>query len=318
MAIYLDFEQNVAELEGRIVELNRLVGGEYGEGESPEIQRLKQSANEAIFKLYANLTPWQIAQVARHPQRPHSLTYIAELFEDFTPLAGDRAYGEDRAIIAGLARFRGTAVAVLGQEKGSDTKSRLKHNFGMPMPEGYRKAVRLMDLANRFRLPVISFIDTAGAFPGIEAEARGQAQAIATSISACLKLTVPSVAVVIGEGMSGGAMAIAAMSRVLMLKYAVYNVISPEGAASILWRDSTKSKDAAEAMKFTADALFRFGIIDGIIPEPLGGAHRFPNEAITAVGSAIQGALEEMQQLSSQELLAVKRTRYLEMGRNIS
>lgn len=315
--VYLDFEQEIISLEGRLTEVTRILDQEVAPDKSEEVQQLERLIEKTTVKLYSNLTAAQTIQVARHPQRPHALSYINSLFDDFTLLAGDRAYGEDRAVIAGLGRFRGTSVAILGQEKGSDIKTRLFHNFGMPMPEGYRKAIRIMELADRFGLPVISFIDTAGAFPGAGAEARGQAQAIATSISACLNLKVRSIAIIIGEGMSGGAMAIAAMSRVYMLRYGVYNVISPEGAASILWRDSTKTKDAAEAMQFTADALLKLKVIDGIIPECLGGAHRHPTEAIASVGDSIEAGLREMSHLSPSQILAEKHNRFLKIGREL-
>ncbi|GHB22618.1 acetyl-coenzyme A carboxylase carboxyl transferase subunit alpha [Pseudovibrio japonicus] len=314
---YLDFEQKIASLEGRLTELTRVLDQELAPVSSEAVAQLEREIKETTDQLYSNLTPAQIIQVARHPQRPHALEYINSLFDDFTLLAGDRGYGDDRAVIAGLGRFRGSSVAILGQEKGADTETRLLHNFGMPMPEGYRKAIRIMELADRFGLPVISFIDTAGAFPGVEAEARGQAQAIASSISACLDLKVPSIAVIIGEAMSGGAMAVAAMSRVYMLQYAVYNVISPEGAASILWRDSTKAQDAAEAMQFTADSLLKLKVIDQIIPESLGGAHRHPKEAIASVGDIIEAGLREMSNLSPDQIHAEKRNRFLDIGREL-
>ncbi len=276
MRSYLDFEKPVAEIEAKIEELRAVSTGEQAIPIGEELTRLEIKASKALAELYEALTPWQKMQVARHPQRPHFSDFVKKLVTGFTPLAGDRVYGEDQAIIGGLGRFRGRAVCILGQEKGWDIDSRIKHNFGMAKPEGYRKAVRLMELADRFDLPVISLVDTAGAFPGIEAEERGQAEAIARSTQACLDLGVPNVAVIIGEGGSGGAVAIATANRVIMLEHAVYSVISPEGAASILWRDSSKAQDAATSMKITAQDLLRFGIVDSVVEEPAGGAHRDP------------------------------------------
>src|SRR5215471_522679 len=276
MRSYLDFEKPVAELEAKIEELRAL----HAEGDAvaigDEIERLEARAAQALKALYANLTPWQKTQVARHPQRPHCLDYIDALVSEFTPIAGDRKFGEDAAIVGGFSRFRGMSLCIIGQEKGSTTESRIKHNFGMARPEGYRKAVRLMELAERFDLPVLSLVDTAGAYPGIGAEERGQAEAIARSTEACLLLGVPNIAVILGEGGSGGAIAIATANRVLMLEHAIYSVISPEGAASILWRDTARAQDAATSMKITAQDLLRFGIIDHIVEEPIGGAHRDP------------------------------------------
>jgi acetyl-CoA carboxylase carboxyl transferase subunit alpha len=271
---YLDFEKPVQDLEGKILELKKLSESGEAVDVADEIARLEKRVQEALREIYKSLTPWQKVQVARHADRPHYLDYVQGLFSDFTPLAGDRSYGEDNAIVGGFARFRGEPVAVIGQEKGSDTKSRLKHNFGSVRPEGYRKAVRIMELADRFKIPMISLVDTAGAYPGIGAEERGQAEAIARSTSACLSLRVPSMSIVIGEGGSGGAIAIATANRVYMLEHAIYSVISPEGAASILWRDTTRSKDAATNMKITAQDLLALKIIDGIVPEPIGGAQR--------------------------------------------
>ena len=291
MRSYLDFEKPVAELEAKVEELRAM--GESGDAVAigDEISRLEVKAALALKELYADLTPWQKTQVARHPQRPHCLDYIAGLITDFVPLAGDRKFGEDAAIVGGFGRFRGESVCVIGHEKGSDTESRLKHNFGMARPEGYRKAVRLMEMADRFGIPVISLVDTAGAYPGIGAEERGQAEAIARSTEACLALGVPNVAVILGEGGSGGAIAIATANRVLMLEHAIYSVISPEGAASILWRDTAKAQEAATNMKITAQDMVRFGVIDAIVPEPTGGAHRDPAAAIAATGEAIANAL---------------------------
>jgi acetyl-CoA carboxylase carboxyl transferase subunit alpha len=268
-------------------------------------------------EIYSKLNAWQKTQVARHPQRPHFVDYAAELFTEFTPLAGDRKFAEDAAIQAGLARFRGQPVAVIGQEKGNDTKSRLKHNFGSPRPEGYRKAIRVMEMANRFGLPVITLIDTAGAYPGIGAEERGQAEAIARSTEMCLGLKVPMVSVVIGEGGSGGAIAIATGNRVYMLEHAIYSVISPEGAASILWRDSTRAKEAATNMKITAEDLKGLGIIDGIIPEPVGGAHRDPQTVINAAGDVIASALAELTPKPGDQLRSERRQKFLSIGRNL-
>src|SRR5499425_319727 len=294
MRSYLDFEKPVAELEAKVAELRALESGDSAAAIGEEISRLEARAAQALEDLYAELTPWQKTQVARHPERPHCLDYIGALVTDFTPLAGDRKFGEDEAIIGGFGRFRGESICVIGQEKGAATESRLRHNFGMARPEGYRKAVRLMEMADRFEIPVISLVDTAGAYPGIGAEERGQAEAIARSTDACLMLGVPNVAVILGEGGSGGAIAIATANRVLMLEHAIYSVISPEGAASILWRDTAKAQDAATNMKITAQDLDRFGIIDAIVPEPIGGAHRDPAGAIEAAGEAIAVAFADL------------------------
>src|ERR1700749_873347 len=271
MRSYLDFEKPVAELEAKIEELRTMQAGGDAITISEEITRIEAKAAEALAELYAGLTPWQKTQVARHPQRPHCLDYIAALITDFLRLAGDRKYGDDAAIVGAFGRFRGESVCVIGHEEGADTDSRLRHNFGMARPEGYRKAARLMDMADHFGIPVVALIDTAGAYPGIGAEERGQAEAIARSTEACLRIGVPNVAMIIGEGGSGGAIALATANRVIMLEHAVYSVISPEGAASILWRDTAKAEDAATNMQITAEDLMRFGIIDEIIPEPVGG-----------------------------------------------
>ena len=313
---YLDFEKPVADLEGKILELKKLSESGEAVDVGDEIARLEKRSRDALRDVYRSLTPWQKVQVARHPDRPHFLDYVRGLFADFTPLAGDRSYGEDKAIVGGFARFRGQPVAVLGQEKGSDTSSRLKHNFGSVRPEGYRKAVRIMELADRFGLPVISLVDTAGAYPGVGAEERGQAEAIARSTSACLALNVPSLSVVIGEGGSGGAIAIATANRVYMLEHSVYSVISPEGAASILWRDTTRSKDAATSMKITAQDLLELKIIDGIVPEPLGGAHRAPETVVSATGEVIDRSLSEFAQ-SNLDFREHRREKYLAMGRDL-
>jgi acetyl-CoA carboxylase carboxyl transferase subunit alpha len=317
MRSFLDFEKPVADLEGQIQELRRLGAQDDHVSTAEEVAALEVKAREALAALYARLTPWQKAQVARHPDRPHASRYIAELITEFTPLAGDRKFAEDKAITAGLGRFRGEPVAVLAQEKGADTHSRIERNFGMARPEGYRKAVRIMEMADRFDLPVIALVDTAGAWPGIGAEERGQAEAIARSIEACLRLTVPNVAVIIGEGGSGGAIAIATANRVYMLENAIYSVISPEGAASILWRDSARAQDAATAMKITAADLLALKVIDGVVPEPLGGAHRGPDKAVAETGEVIAGALAELQALSRSELHRERRERFMQIGRSL-
>jgi acetyl-CoA carboxylase carboxyl transferase subunit alpha len=318
MRSYLDFEKPVAELEAKIEELRALQdkGDAIAIGE--EINRIESKAAAALEELYGALTPWQKTQVARHPQRPHCLDYIAALIADFVPLAGDRKYGEDAAIVGGFGRFRGESVCVIGHEKGSDTDSRLKHNFGMARPEGYRKAARLVGMADRFEIPVIALIDTAGAYPGIGAEERGQAEAIARSTKACLQLGAPNVAVIIGEGGSGGAVAIATASRVLMLEHAVYSVISPEGAASILWRDTTRAQDAASAMKITAEDLVRLGVIDAIVPEPPGGAHRNAAAAIAAVGEAVATALGELRGLDRGTIVRLRQEKFSAIGRSLT
>jgi acetyl-CoA carboxylase carboxyl transferase subunit alpha len=317
MRIYLDFEKPVADLQGKVQELRSLEkeGDAVAIGE--EIGRLEAKAAQALAEIYGKLTPWQKTQVARHPDRPHFSDYVKELVEDFTPLAGDRKFAEDAAIVAGLGFFNGRRIAVIGHEKGNDTESRLKHNFGMARPEGYRKAVRVMKLADRFALPVVALVDTAGAYPGIDAEARGQAEAIARSTEACLNLGVPNVAVVIGEGGSGGAIALATANKVLMLEHAIYTVISPEGAASILWRDSSRAQDAATGMKITADDLVRFGVVDKVIGEPVGGAHREPEVTIRVTGEAISEALEALDNLPPEEIRRQRREKYLAIGRGL-
>jgi acetyl-CoA carboxylase carboxyl transferase subunit alpha len=313
MRHFLDFEKPVAELEGKIEELRHLTNGS-DLNIADEVARLQAKVDRLLKQLYARLTPWQKVQVARHPERPHASDFIKGLITDFTPLAGDRAFGEDRAIIGGLGRFRGLSVVVLGQEKGADTDSRVRHNFGMARPEGYRKTRRLMELAQRFGLPVLTFVDTAGAYPGIDAEARGQAEAIARAIETCLTLEVPLVACVIGEGGSGGAIALAAGNRVLMLEHAIYSVISPEGCASILWRSGDKAQEAAEALKITAQDLTRLGVIDEIVPEPLGGAHREPASAIAATGATVEAALRPLLGLDRERLREQRREKFLAMG----
>src|ERR1700691_3604707 len=299
---YLEFERPIAELEGKIVELRKLAENDPSMDIHGQVEQLQVRAGSLVADTYARLTPWQKVQVARHPGRPHFLDYANRIFDEFTPLAGDRSFGEDQAIIAGLARFRGRPIAFLGQEKGNDTKTRLQHNFGMAMPEGYRKSVRLFELAGRFGLPVLSFCDTSGAYPGVSAEERGQAEAIARSIEAGLALKAPFIATIIGEGMSGGAIAIATANRVYMLEHAIYSVISPEGCASILWRNAEKAQDAATALRITAQALLDLKIIDGIIPEPVGGAHRAPQEAIFNAGEQIAKALAELSPIPGDDL----------------
>src|SRR5580658_7782314 len=315
MRSYLDFEKPVAELEAKIEEMRALQKSGDAIAIGEEINRIEVKADQALKELYAGLTPWQKTQVARHPQRPHCIDYVAQLITDFVPLAGDRGYGEDAAIIGGFGRFRGESVCLIGQEKGSDTDSRLKHNFGMARPEGYRKAARLMDMADHFGIPVLALIDTAGAYPGIGAEERGQAEAIARSTEACLAIGVPNVATIIGEGGSGGAIAIATANRVLMLEHAIYSVISPEGAASILWRDTSKAEDAATNMKITAEDLMRLGVIDEIVREPVGGAHRDPATAIRSVGTAIGASLAALRNLDAEAIRRQRETKFLTIGR---
>ncbi|GEO81995.1 acetyl-CoA carboxylase carboxyltransferase subunit alpha [Pararhodospirillum oryzae] len=311
---FLDFEKPVAELESKIEELRHLSDAD-GMNIAEEVGRLQQKVEKQLRAVYAKLTPWQKTQVARHPERPHCLDYIKALFTDVTPLAGDRLYGEDQAIVGGLARFRGQAVVVMGQEKGHDTDTRLRHNFGMAMPEGYRKAQRLMDLADRFRLPVLTLVDTAGAYPGVGAEERGQAEAIARTIQAGLNLRVPMITCVIGEGGSGGAIAIATGNVVMMLEHAIYSVISPEGCASILWRSGEMAQQAAEALRLTAQDLLEFKVIDEVIPEPLGGAHRDRHAMFEQLGAAFEGHLRELTPVEGGVLRARRREKFLRMGR---
>lgn len=313
MMVYLDFEKPIAALEARIIELQD-AARESDVDASAEIAKLRDKADKQLMDTYANLTAWQKTQVARHPERPHFKHYIAAMFDDFMPLAGDRAFGDDQAILGGLARLNGRRVMVIGHEKGDDTQSRLRHNFGMGKPEGYRKAIRLMELADRFGIPVVSLVDTSGAFPGIQAEERGQAEAIARSTEKCLALGVPMIACIVGEGGSGGAVALAAADRILMFQYAVYSVISPEGCASILWRTGDKAADAAQAMKMTADDLKGLRIIDRIVEEPIGGAHRDHGMAAAALALAIDEELEALSAFSSKELLQQRRTKFLSMG----
>ena len=317
MRSYLDFEKPVAELEAKVEELRAMAATGDAVAVGEEIARLEAKASAALADLYAGLTPWQKTQVARHPQRPHCLDYIAQLVPNFIPFSGDRKFGEDEAIVGGFGRFRGESICVIGQEKGTTTETRIKHNFGMARPEGYRKAVRLMEMADRFDIPVLALVDTAGAYPGIDAEERGQAEAIARSTDACLGLGVPNVAVILGEGGSGGAIAIATANRVLMLEHAMYSVISPEGAASILWRDTAKAQEAATNMKITAEDLTRFGVIDAIVTEPVGGAHRDPAAAIAATGDAIATALGELAGLDRETVRRQRREKFLAIGRSM-
>ena len=317
MRSYLDFEKPVAELEAKVEELRAMEAGGNAVAIAEDITRLETKAADALKELYSELTPWQKTQVARHPQRPHCLDYISGLIAEFVPFAGDRKFGEDEAIVGGFGRFRGDSICVIGHEKGSSTESRLKHNFGMARPEGYRKAVRLMEMADRFDIPVLALVDTAGAYPGIGAEERGQAEAIARSTDACLNLSVPNIAVILGEGGSGGAIAIATANRVIMLEHSIYSVISPEGAASILWRDTTKAQDAATNMKITAADLTAFGIIDGIITEPIGGAHRDPAAAIAATGEVVANAFAGLRGLDRETVRRQRRDKFLAIGRNL-
>ncbi len=315
MRHFLDFEKPVAELESKIEELRKMSEAD-GINIAEEVSKLTEKVDRQLRATYAKLTAWQKTQVARHPERPKAKHYVSSLITDFTPLAGDRAFADDAAIIGGLGRFRGRSVVVLGTEKGTDTESRVAHNFGMARPEGYRKARRLMELAGRFGLPILTFVDTSGAFPGVEAEARGQAEAIARSIEACLEAPVPVVATIIGEGGSGGAIALAAGDAVLMMEHAIYSVISPEGCAAILWKDAAQAPQAAEALKITAEDLKRLKLIDAIIAEPMGGAHRGPQAAITAVGDAMANALAPLTLLDPATLRIKRREKFLEMGRD--
>lgn len=316
MRYFLDFEKDVAGLEGKIAELHHMSSG-GSLNISEDVRRLQAKSDKLLQQLYKNLTPWQKVLVARHPERPHSRHYIEHLIQDFTLLAGDRCFGEDRAILGGIGRFFGRSVMVLAQEKGHDVETRLKHNFGMPRPEGYRKAIRLMKMADRFRLPVVCLVDTAGAYPGVDAEERGQAEAIARSIETSFQVSVPIISLVIGEGGSGGAIALAVADRVFMLEHSVYSVISPEGCASILWKDPAKKEVAAEAQKLTAQDLMKLKVIDGIISEPMGGAHRDPHATITTVGSTLEKALKELEAQSPSQLKQKRREKFLAMGRTL-
>ncbi|HVI90873.1 MAG TPA: acetyl-CoA carboxylase carboxyltransferase subunit alpha [Dongiaceae bacterium] len=314
MATFLDFEKPVAELEGKIAELRHLSNGD-DINIAEEVAKLQSKAERLLRQTYGKLSAWQKTQVARHPERPHFIDYVAGLITDYVPLAGDRNFADDKAILGGLGRFRGQPVVIMGHEKGADTTSRVRHNFGMAKPEGYRKAIRLMELAERFQLPIVTLVDTPGAFPGVEAEARGQAEAIARSIESCLKVQVPLISAIIGEGGSGGAIALAAANHIIMLEHSVYSVISPEGCASILWRSSEQARDAAEALKLTAEDLRSLGVIDEIVAEPLGGAHRGVSQTVSGLGDAIERALGRFANLSGTEIRDQRREKFLEMGR---
>jgi len=314
MPTFLDFEKPIQELEGKIEELRHLSDG-GGLNIADEVLRLQDKVERLLKTTYAKLTPWQKVQVARHPERPHAVDYLEALFTDYQPLAGDRAFAEDAAVVGGLARFRGRSLVVIGTEKGHDTESRLKHNFGMARPEGYRKAMRLMRLAERFKLPLVTLVDTSGAFPGKDAEERGQAEAIARSIETCLDLETPLVSVVIGEGGSGGAIALAAANSILMLEHAIYSVISPEGCASILWRSAEQAKEAAEALKLTAQDLQSLGVVDQIVPEPLGGAHRSRETMFASVADCLDRTLRDLSPLDGPTLRRKRREKFLDMGK---
>ncbi len=319
MTYHLEFEKPLIELESKLAELNAMEKSMQPGGVSlqDEINRIQEKTQRLLLQTYSKLAPEQKVQVARHPERPHFVDYVRRMIEDFTPLAGDRYYGEDHALIGGLGRFRGQSVVILGQEKGHDTASRIKHNFGMTKPEGYRKAQRLVEMASHFGLPVITLVDTAGAYPGVEAEERGQSEAIAKSIEACFRAEVPIVSTIIGEGGSGGAIAIATADKVLMLEHSIYSVISPEGCASILWRSAEFSKDAARALKLTAQDLHQLGVIDTIVTEPLGGAHRQPDQAIDNAGDVIEAALADLQGVDGKTLKTRRRQKFLEMGHRL-
>jgi len=314
MQHYLEFEKELATLEGKATELRSSNASKSNPNESKEAESLEKKATKLLKELYSDLTPWHKCQIARHPERPHASTYIHKLMSEFTPLLGDRKFAEDKAIIGGLARLNDLPLVVIGHEKGNDTKSRIEHNFGMARPEGYRKAVRLMDLADRFELPVITLIDTPGAYPGKGAEERGQAEAIASAIEKCLKIKVPLISIIIGEGGSGGAVALASSNKVIMLEHSIYSVISPEGCASILWKSSDKMREAAEALRLTSQDLSKLGVIDEIISEPIGGAHRNVDEIIPKVGKAIERSLKKYQRQSPDEILKERRNKFLSVG----
>ena len=315
MTQYLDFEKPLAEIEGKAEELRAMARDNSGMDVEKEAAAMDKKSADLLKSLYDNLTPWRKCQVARHPERPHCKDYIAALFTDFTALAGDRNFADDHAIMGGIARLDGRAVMVIGHEKGNDTKSRIEHNFGMARPEGYRKAIRLMNMANRFGLPVVTLVDTPGAYPGKGAEERGQSEAIARATEACLDLNVPLVSVVIGEGGSGGAVAFATANRVIMLEHSIYSVISPEGCASILWKDASKTQEAAAALRLTAQNLKELGVCDTIIAEPLGGAHRVPDKAIQAVGKALIATLDDLKKLGASKIRLNRRQKYLALGK---
>ena len=315
MQVYLEFEKPIAEMEGKIAELRAISKDDPEVNILNEVTRLEEKVASQLEKTYKSLDPWQKTLVARHPSRPHFVDYIDHLVEDFTPLSGDRLYSDDQAIIAGLGRWQGRRVAIMGHEKGANTQARLKHNFGMARPEGYRKAIRVMELAERFNIPVVTLVDTSGAYPGIGAEERGQSEAIARCTEKCLQIGVPFVSVIVGEGGSGGALALATANRILMLEHSIYSVASPEACASILWRSREKAKEAAEALKVTADSLNDLGVIDRILKEPVGGAHRERDLIIDKVGDAVIEELDDLSQLSSDELRRDRRQKFLDMGR---
>ena len=316
MQHYLDFEKEIAILEGKIAEIQSTNMSSNDKKSFKETEEIKKKSKLLLKKIYSDLTPWHKCQIARHPQRPHSSVYINKLMSEFVPLAGDKKFAEDKSIIGGIARFNDLPVVVIGNEKGSDTKSRIQHNFGMARPEGYRKAVRLMDLADRFNLPVITFIDTPGAYPGKGAEERGQAEAIASSIAKCMQVKIPLISIIIGEGGSGGAVALASSNKVIMLEHSIYSVISPEGCASILWKDSNKMKEAAEALRLTADDLIKLGVVDEIISETIGGAHRNVEETIIKVGKSIERSLKKFNKFTPDQILSDRRNKFLNVGQH--
>ena len=316
MQHYLDFEKELALLDGKVNELRSINSSQNEEKQkNDDIKEIEKKSKQLLKKLYSDLTPWHKCQIARHPERPHSSLYIKKLMTEFIPLAGDKKFAEDKSIIGGLARLNDTPIVIIGHEKGDDTKSRIQHNFGMARPEGYRKAVRLMDLADKFNLPVITFIDTPGAYPGKGAEERGQAEAIASSIAKCMQIKVPLISIIIGEGGSGGAVALASSNKIIMLEHSIYSVISPEGCASILWKNSDKMKEAAEALKLTAGDLTKLGIVDEIISEPIGGAHRNINEIILKVGKSLERSLKKFNKITPDQILEERRKKFLDVGK---
>ena len=316
MQHYLDFEKELALLDGKANELRSINSSQNEEKQkNGDIKEIEKKSKQLLKKIYSELTPWHKCQIARHPERPHSSLYIKKLMTEFIPLAGDKKFAEDKSIIGGLARLNDTPIVIIGHEKGDDTKSRIQHNFGMARPEGYRKAVRLMDLADKFNLPVITFIDTPGAYPGKGAEERGQAEAIASSIAKCMQIKVPLISIIIGEGGSGGAVALASSNKIIMLEHSIYSVISPEGCASILWKNSDKMKEAAEALKLTAGDLTKLGIVDEIISEPIGGAHRNINEIILKVGKSLERSLKKFNKITPDQILEERRKKFLDVGK---
>jgi len=316
MQHYLDFEKELALLDGKANELRSINSSQNEDKQkNDDIKEIEKKSKQLLKKLYSDLTPWHKCQIARHPERPHSSLYIKNLMTEFIPLAGDKKFAEDKSIIGGLARLNDTPIVIIGHEKGDDTKSRIQHNFGMARPEGYRKAVRLMDLADKFNLPVITFIDTPGAYPGKGAEERGQAEAIASSIAKCMQIKVPLISIIIGEGGSGGAVALASSNKIIMLEHSIYSVISPEGCASILWKNSDKMKEAAEALKLTAGDLTKLGIVDEIISEPIGGAHRNINEIILKVGKSLERSLKKFNKITPDQILEERRKKFLDVGK---